>query len=135
MRRGKDIETSSSFFCGPILSPVSNPARARRRIQIGRIPVRYIAEGCESVGQLKNVSRAGAFVCATELPRAGATVTLHFESPSGEAVNLRGEVRWSSQGAPDSSIPTGFGILLREPPREYRDFFLWILDQAEKDGG
>lgn len=93
-----------------------------------------MAEGAESIGQLKNVSRAGVFVSASDLPRAGAPVALQFESPVGEAVNLRGEVRWISQGVPDSHVPTGFGVLLREPPREYRAFFLWALDQAEKDG-
>lgn len=92
-----------------------------------------MAEGCEAIGQLKNVSRAGVFVSTGELPRPGAPVALQFESPAGEAVNLRGEVRWISQGAPDSRVPTGFGVLLREPPREYRAFFLWALDQAEKD--
>jgi hypothetical protein len=112
---------------------VSTPARARRRIQVARIPVRFMAEGAESIGQLKNVSRAGVFVSASDLPRAGAPVALQFESPGGEAVNLRGEVRWISQGAPDSHVPTGFGVLLREPPREYRAFFLWALDQAEKN--
>jgi hypothetical protein len=112
---------------------VSIPARARRRIQIARIPVRFMAEGAEAVGQLKNVSRAGLFVSATELPRPGAPVTLQFDSPAGAPVNLRGEVRWVSQGAPESRVPTGFGVLLREPPREYREFFLWALNQVEKD--
>jgi hypothetical protein len=93
-----------------------------------------MAEGAEAVGQLKNVSRAGVFVSASELPRPGAPVALQFESPSGESVNLRGEVRWVSQGAPESRVPTGFGVLLREPPREYRSFFLWALDQVEKAG-
>lgn len=92
-----------------------------------------MAEGCEAIGQLKNVSRAGVFVSTAELPRPGAPVALQFESPGGETVNLRGEVRWISQGAPDSCVPTGFGVLLREPPREYRAFFVWALDQAEKD--
>jgi hypothetical protein len=92
-----------------------------------------MAEGCESIGQLKNVSRAGIFVSTSELPRPGAPVALQFESPGGQPVTLRGEVRWISQGAPDSRVPTGFGVLLREPPSEYRAFFLWVLDQPEKD--
>jgi len=93
-----------------------------------------MAEGAEAVGQLKNVSRAGVFVSASELPRPGAPVALQFESPSGDSVNLRGEVRWVSQGAPESRVPTGFGVLLREPPGEYRAFFLWALEQIEKAG-
>jgi len=95
--------------------------------------VRFIADGAEGVGHLKNVSRAGVFVCARELPRAGAPVALQFESPAGDSVNLRGEVRWTTQGAAASGVPTGFGVLLHEPPREYRAFFLWAADQSEKD--
>ena len=95
--------------------------------------MRFTSQGCEAIGQLKNVSRAGIFVSASELPRPGVPVAMQFESPGGETVNLRGEVRWIAQGAPDSKVPTGFGVLLREPPREYRTFFLWALDQVEKD--
>ncbi len=92
-----------------------------------------MAEGTESVGRLKNISRAGIFVSTQELPRPGAPVALQFDTPLGRPVNLRGEVRWISQGIDASGVPTGFGVLLNEPPGEYREFFLWAAEQAEKD--
>ncbi len=91
-----------------------------------------MAGGCESVGLLKSASRAGVFIEASELPHAGNAVVLQFESPSGRMVNGRGEVRWTTRGLDGSEIPTGFGVLLHEPPAEYRDFFLWAMGRVRE---
>jgi hypothetical protein len=124
---------SSRISAAPILSPVSRSARVHRRIPTARIRVRFVTEGFESVGDLTNLSRAGIFVASEDLPRTGAAVTLQFEPPSGQTVSLRGEVRWLSSGG-ESGEPRGFGVALREPAREYREFYQWaaeLLDKAE----
>jgi hypothetical protein len=97
--------------------------------------VRFLSESVEGIGQLKNTSRAGLFVASTQMPRPGAVVALQFRSPNGLLVDLRGEVRWTTQGLPNPDLAPGFGVLLQEPPREYREFFLWALSQAKDDEG
>jgi hypothetical protein len=111
---------------------VNRSARVRRRIPTARIRVRFVTEGVESVGDLTNLSRAGIFIASEELPRVGAPVALQFEPPSGDTVNLRGEVRWLSQGG-EPGEPRGFGAVLREPAREYREFYRWAAELLDKD--
>jgi len=94
--------------------------------------VRFLADGDEAVGTLRNVSRAGVFVRASEVPRPGALVVLSFESPLGRILDLRGEVRWNTRGLANQT-PIGFGVRLHEPPNEFREFFLWALEQSGKD--
>ncbi len=95
-----------------------------------------MAEGVEGVGHLKNVSRAGLFVRTPDLPRPGAPVALQFESPSsGGLVNLRGEVRWSTDGLGALAPQAGFGVLVHEPTRDFADFLRWAIEQAEKEDG
>ena len=94
--------------------------------------MRFVAEGCEATGLLKSASRAGLFIEASELPHMGSAVVVQFESPAGAAlVNVRGEVRWTTRGLERPEVPTGFGVLLHEPPREYREFFRWAMVGAE----
>jgi hypothetical protein len=115
---------------------VSASARARRRILTSRIPARFMAEGSEGVGHLKNISRTGLCVRSIDLPRPGVAIAVQFEAPStGELVNLRGEVRWSSDRLGSDTSQAGFGVLLHEPPPEFRDFFRWAIEQLEKEDG
>jgi hypothetical protein len=92
--------------------------------------VRFLADGQESVGTLHNVSRAGVGIRSAEVPRPGAIVALSFESPHGVLVDARGEVRWNTRGLASGRVPEGFGVRLHEPPREFRDFFTWALEQG-----
>jgi hypothetical protein len=112
---------------------VTGAARARQRIRIPRIPVRFVAEGVEALGHLKNVSRAGLFVRTSDLPRPEAVVALQFRSPTGSLVDLRGEVRWTTAELTNRELEPGFGVLLHEPPREYREFFLWAIAQGKEE--
>lgn len=114
---------------------MSASARARQRIPVPEIPLRFLCDGVESTGHLKDVSRAGISVCSAEIPRSGAVVAIQFRAPSGALVDVRGEVRWTTQGLAGARGPAGFGVVLTEPPREYRDFFLWALAQAKEDPG
>jgi len=112
---------------------VDASARARRRVLTSRIPIRFLAEGSEGVGHLKNVSRAGLFVRSNELPRPESPITLQFEMPhTGTAINLRGEVRWTSEGQGSVDPSPGFGVQILEPPREFQEFFRWAVEQLEK---
>ena len=92
--------------------------------------MRFLAEGQQSVGTLQNVSRAGVGIRSAEVPRPGAIIALSFESPLGVLVDARGEVRWNTRRIASSPIPEGFGVRLHEPPREFRDFFCWVLEQG-----
>ena len=94
--------------------------------------MRFLAEGCEATGLLRSASRAGVFIAASELPQVGSPVVVQFESPSGPLVNVRGEVRWTTKELARPDVPTGFGVLLHEPPTEYRHFFLWAMERVEK---
>ncbi len=105
-------------------------ARARPRTEIPRITVRFLAEGQESIGTLQNVSRAGVGIRSAEVPRPGVIIALSFKSPQGVLVDARGEVRWNTGGSASSRIPEGFGVRLHEPPREFRDFFCWVVEQG-----
>jgi len=106
--------------------------RARPRLRIPRISVRFVAEGVESVGHLHDVSRQGLYVRAVDLPRPGAVIALQFESPMGKLIDVRGEVRWSSKRSGGDADPDGFGVRLHEPPAPFRDFVTWVLSQCEK---
>ena len=106
--------------------------RARPRLPIPRLSVRFVAEGVEAVGQLHDVSRSGLYVRSTDLPRPGAVIALQFESPLGRLIDVRGEVRWSSKRSGGDSAPDGFGVRLHEPPAPFRDFVCWVLTQCEK---
>ncbi len=117
----------------PILSSVRDSGRVRPRLRLSLIPVRFLAEGEESVGELKNISRAGVFVRTGELPRPGVQIALQFESPLGQVVDVRGEVRWSTRGLASGDLPEGFGVKIVEPPQAYREFFSWALAQVEKE--
>ena len=98
-----------------------------------RIPVRFVAEGSEGVGQLKNVSRAGLFVRSNDLPRPEAGISLQLEVPgTGTSINLRGEVRWTTDGSGTADASPGFGVQLHEPSREFTEFFRWAVEQLEK---
>ncbi len=105
-------------------------ARARQRIPIPPIRVRFLAEGLDARGELIEISRTGMFIQTDELPRAGAVVALQFWTPTGDLVDLRGEVRWNTQGLANAAELRGFGVLVHEAPEPYRQFFLWA--QAEK---
>jgi hypothetical protein len=48
-------------------------------------------------------------------------------------VDLRGEVRWTTQGLAPAAGSPGFGVQLHEPSREYREFVLWAVGQAKDD--
>jgi PilZ domain-containing protein len=112
---------------------VNASARARRRVLTSRIPIRFVAEGSEGVGHLKNVSRAGLLVRSNDLPRPECPITIAFENPAtGQSINLRGEVRWTfdGQGSPDPS--PAFGVQIHEPSREFTEFFRWAVEQLEK---
>jgi hypothetical protein len=118
-----------------MVSPVSGSGRTRQRIRLEQIPVRYLAEGCEGIGHLRNVSRAGVFIHAEELPPAGTVVALQFRSPSGALVDVRGLVRWGTDGPGELDGSPGFGVMLNEPAREYLEFVRWALEQAEREKG
>ncbi|MCP4007804.1 MAG: hypothetical protein GY725_26780 [bacterium] len=109
-------------------------ARVRRRIQSGRIPIRFFAEGKECVGYLRNISKAGVFIFSDDIPRRGCPLAIQFESPDGRLVNLKGEVRWRTLELFNSNVAPGFGVLLREPTQAFREFFLLAEDQYEKEG-
>ena len=92
-----------------------------------------MAEGAEGVGHLKNVSRAGLFVRSNDLPRPEAAISLQLEAPgTGALINLRGEVRWTTDGSGHPDGAPGFGVQLLEPSREFSDFFRWAVEQLEK---
>lgn len=92
-----------------------------------------MAEGAEGVGQLKNVSRGGLFVRSNDLPRPEAGVSLQLENPAtGTSLNLRGEVRWTTDGSGSADPSPGFGVQIHEASREFADFFRWAVEQLEK---
>ncbi len=111
---------------------MAESSRARPRLGITQISVRFVAEGVEAVGRLQNVSRSGLYVKTAEPPRPGAIVALQFESPEGRLVDLRGEVRWNSRGAARAGKPEGFGVRLHEPPRAFQNFVAWVHSAGEK---
>ena len=94
--------------------------------------MRFVSEGVEIVGTLGNVSKAGMFVTASDLPRISARIALEFRMPAGLVVNVTGEVRWTTADQSRPDLPSGFGVLVREIPREYVEFFRWASEQDEK---
>ncbi len=95
-----------------------------------------MAEGTEGLGHLKNVSRSGMCVRSVDIPRPGVAIALQFELPTtGALVDLRGEVRWSSDRLSTVGLQSGFGVLLHEPPPQFREFLRWAIEQLEKEDG
>ena len=68
---------------------MDDSARARQRIKIDPITVRFLAEGQEAVGDLTEVSRAGVFIESDDFPRPGAVVALQFRSSTAGLVDVR----------------------------------------------
>lgn len=92
-----------------------------------------MAEGTEGVGHLKNVSRAGLFVRSNDLPRPESAIALQFETPgTGISINLRGEVRWTTDGSGSADPAPGFGVQIHEPSIAFAEFFRWAVEQLEK---
>jgi hypothetical protein len=112
---------------------VGGSARARQRIPVAPLRVRFLAEGLDAIGELTEISRTGVFVQAEESPRPGAVVALQFWTPAGELVDLRGEVRWNTEGLANADGLCGFGVLMHEPSLKYREFFLWAQAEKEED--
>lgn len=93
-----------------------------------------MAEGTEGLGHLKNVSRSGICVRSSDLPRPGVAIALQFELPTtGDLVDLRGDVRWSSDRLGSAGTQSAFGVNLHEPPPQFRLFLRWAIEQAEKE--
>lgn len=111
---------------------MAGSGRARPRLRLPEIAVRYVAEGAEGTGKLADVSRSGLHVRAVAPPRPGAIIALQFESPTGKLVDVRGQVRWISQAPGETGAPRSFGVRLHEPPREFRDFVSWALSLGEE---
>ena len=84
------------------------------------------------MGEITEVSRTGVFIETNEIPRSGAVVALQFWTPTGDLVDLRGEVRWNTHGLVLPEHDTGFAVLLSEPPAEFREFYLWAQEELEK---
>jgi len=84
-------------------------------------------------GSARDASRAGLFVRSNELPRTGSPIAVQFRSPIGVLVDLRGEVRWTTQGLAAVAGAPGFGVQLHEPSREYREFVLWAVGQVKDE--
>ena len=94
-----------------------------------------MAEGLEVVGRMTEISRAGVFVETDEFPRPGAVLAMQFRTEQGGLVDLRGEVRWSTQGLAQSGGPSGFGVVIHEPSISYREFFLWAQENVKAEEG
>ena len=107
-------------------------ARARQRITVAPLRVRFLAEGLDATGEITEVSRTGVFIQTDEIPRPGAVVAVQFWAPSGDLVDLRGEVRWSTKGLASAEELRGFGVLVYEAPQPYREFYLWAQSQKEE---
>lgn len=106
--------------------------RARTRVEIAQIAVRFVAEGSESTGILRDVSRQGVYIRAGQIPRPGAVIAVQFEDPEGGLIDARGEVRWNVN--PQGDQPSGFGVIVYEPSRRFREFVDRALSVSpEKD--
>jgi hypothetical protein len=114
---------------------VSRTARARQRFSLPQIRVRFAADSVEAVGQLANVSRAGLFITAGELPKPGSLATIQFRFEGERIVDVRGQVRWTTQRRTAQAGP-GFGVSLHEPGREFYEFVRWLetLGVCEETG-
>jgi hypothetical protein len=112
---------------------MSSTSRARARVPTSKIAVRFKADGSESVGYLDNMTRTGVFVRTDDLPRPGSAVALQFHTPAGALIDVRGEVRWNTEGLSHLLSTPGFGLLLHEPPPEYLEFFDWAFLEAAEE--
>ncbi len=86
----------------------------------------------EATGELMAISRAGMFVHTDEIPRPGAVVAIQFRTQAGDQVDVRGVVRWNTEKVVNPEVPCGFGVLVHEPPPEWREFFLSAQSEQEK---
>lgn len=111
---------------------VDNTGRARTRIGTSQISVRFVSEGNEATGVLRDVSRQGAYIRASQIPRPGAVIAIQFEDTDGKLIEARGEVRWNV--SPNGDQPSGFGVIVHEPSRRFRDFVDWALNQSNEKG-
>ena len=81
---------------------------------------------------LRDVSRQGVYIRASQIPRAGAVIAVQFEGGDGRLIDARGQVRWNV--SPQGGKPSGFGVIVHEPSQRFRDFVEWALSQtSEKD--
>ena len=94
--------------------------------------MRFVAEGSESTGVLRDVSRQGVYIRSSQIPRPGAVIAVQFEGGDGRLIDARGQVRWNV--SPRGDKPSGFGVIVHEPSQRFRDFVDWALAiSSEKD--
>jgi hypothetical protein len=100
--------------------------RKLRRI-VKRIPAAFEAGRIRSRGHIKNVTKVGLFVRCEELPTTGEKVRVVFHDRNGCKVEVRGEVRWTTEQLRERTPKPGFGVHIDTPSPEFLDFYEQIL--------
>ena len=107
---------------------MAKPVGERRRLRriMKRIPAAFESASIRSRGHIKNVTKNGLFVRADQLPQPNERVRVVFHDRNGSKVEVRGEVRWTTDQMPKAS-KAGFGMVIESPTPEFLEFFEQIL--------
>ena len=108
---------------------MSSPPSERRKLRriMKRIPAAFESASIRSRGHIKNVTKAGVFVRCEELPKQGEQVRVVFHDRNGSKVEIRGEVRWTTDQLSRAADKAGFGMVIDVPSAEFLEFFEQIL--------
>ncbi len=99
--------------------------RRTRRVEVRRVmkPMKaaFEVDGERLPGRVLNLGGAGMFIGTSNPPLSGAEVSVAIEDASGNKVEARGTVRWST--SEEKGPCAGFGMAIDSPSRDYLDLY------------
>ncbi|MGD8989499.1 MAG: PilZ domain-containing protein [Syntrophobacterales bacterium] len=102
--------------------------RANPRAEL-KWPVFALTDKGPILGETKNVSTGGAYVCCPEPLRLNEVIDLAINSPE-KSLNVKAEVVWSNIYGPDDKInPRGMGVRFLDISNEDRKFIAQVVNE------
>lgn len=109
-----------------------NQPRKHKRVRMSRKlkPIRaaFKTDQLRAKGEIATMAREGLFIATESLPSEGESVTIVFQDSSGNKIEVKGSVRWTTaQLPPGKCSKPGFGVQLESPGKEYQAFYEQVL--------
>ncbi len=90
------------------------------RVEVA-FPTRFATLRASGDGEIRNISHGGLFIETPAILKVGERVDLSFRGPSGQSVEARGVVWWTTKEQQFYGDTTaGFGVRLLEEGETYR---------------
>ena len=116
----------------PAVDAYMNQPRKHKRVRMSRKlkPIRaaFRTDQRRAKGEIATLAREGLFIATESLPSAEEAVTIVFQDSSGNKIEVRGTVRWTTEQLPPGKCSKpGFGVQLESPSDAYLAFYEEVL--------